>query len=164
MARYPKPFTDFMLSKWAPAKPPKASRHAMAAACRKRRNALSRKFPRDVLVVPSGGEKTRANDTEYRFRPGTDFFYLTANPEPDSVLVMLPKRSGHEHVLFVHPNHGRDTIDFFASRKGALWEGDKLGTSGSLRVYGVHRCESLEELPAFLKKIRKRKTRVLRGP
>jgi len=82
----------FMMKDWKakPGKPPRAIPHA--AAFEKRRRALSKLFPGDVLVVPTGREKTRANDTTYRFRPGSDFYYLTGNLEPDCVLVMLPQK------------------------------------------------------------------------
>ena len=40
-----------------------------------RRRKIAQLFPGDVLVIPTGHEKVRANDTNYRFRPGTDFMH-----------------------------------------------------------------------------------------
>src|SRR5690606_11962402 len=66
---------------------------------------LSALFPGELLVIPTGHEKVRANDTFYRFRPGSDFYYLTGNVEPDCVLVLEPTGpTGHRDVLFVEPN------------------------------------------------------------
>ena len=42
-------------------------------------------------MIPTGPEKVRSNDTAYRFRPGSEFYYLTGNLEPDCVLLMLPR-------------------------------------------------------------------------
>src|SRR5262245_57207770 len=43
----------------------------------KRRSALAPAFPGETLVIPSGRERVRANDTSYRFRPGSDHVWLT---------------------------------------------------------------------------------------
>src|SRR4051794_15763098 len=66
----------FMKEGWKPRprRLPPALPHA--AAFRARRRALSRRFPGEALVIPTGHEKVRANDTTYRFRPGSDFYYL----------------------------------------------------------------------------------------
>ena len=44
--------------------------HPAAPRYAARRRALSALFPGVHLVVPTGVPKVRANDTEYRFRPG----------------------------------------------------------------------------------------------
>ena len=154
----------FMLQGWksAPRALPKPiTQHA---AFRARRRALSEMFRGEALVIPTGHEKVRANDTHYRFRPGTDFYYLTGNQEPDCVLVMLPTREGHEDVLFVEPNPGRSDATFFTDRnKGELWVGPRLGVAQSEARYGVDRCAPLPELKPLLRTLAKDKLRVLRG-
>ncbi|HZN92531.1 MAG TPA: aminopeptidase P family protein, partial [Myxococcales bacterium] len=67
----PPALLEFMVKEWKPAdgKPtPKLKGHEAFAA---RRRALSRLFPGETLVIPTGHEKVRANDTNYRFRPGS---------------------------------------------------------------------------------------------
>ena len=44
--------------------------------------------------MPTGGYKVRSNDTEYRFRPGTEFAHLVGSHEPDAVLVVDPDGRG----------------------------------------------------------------------
>src|SRR3954470_16469823 len=85
----PPALLEFMMKDWKPQSEalPKAHRHAKVF--RARRDALSAKFPGDVLVIPTGHEQVRANDTHFRFRAGSDFFWLTGNLEPDCVLVMV---------------------------------------------------------------------------
>ena len=75
----PPALLEFMVTGWkAPSGklPPKVRGHERFHA---RRRALSALFPGETLVIPTGHEKVRANDTTYRFRPGTDFYYLTGN-------------------------------------------------------------------------------------
>ena len=148
----PKALLDFMVTEWAPASTglPEPLRGHEAFAGRRR--ALSRRFPGETLVIPTGHEKVRSNDTHYRFRPGTDFYYLTGNLEPDCVLVMIPDaEGGHKDVLFVEPNPGHADATFFTDRiKGELWVGPRLGVAESQARYGAHECKGLPDLKAFL--------------
>ncbi len=158
----PKKLLEFMMTRWKPqggALPPPLPN---AQTFARRRRLLSREFKGQVLVIPTGHEKVRANDTVYRFRPGSDFFWLTGNLEPDCVLALVPKGNGHEAHLFVEPNPGRKDKTFFTDRhKGELWVGPRLGVEQSRARYGVEVCAPLSELKAFLKK--RRAARVVRG-
>ena len=90
----------------------------------KRRAALSEAFPGETLIIPSGNEKVRANDTDYPFRPGSDFFYLTGDRDPDSVLVLRPERLGARRRRSTPAQrNSKDTDAFFRSRNGELWIG-----------------------------------------
>lgn len=162
----PKALLDFMVRDWKQptSRPPPKVRYAEAFA--RRRRALSEAFPGEHLVVPTGHEKVRANDTHYRFRPGTDFYYLTGNLEPDCVLVLEPKDGGgHTDVLFVEPNPGRSDSTFFTDRvKGELWVGPRLGVEQSRVRFGVATARGLPELQATLERARAAgKVRALRG-
>lgn len=165
---YPARFIDFMMQGWKAPLGRMPARVANLARYEARRQALSKAFPGDILIVPTGHEKVRANDTHYRFRPGTDFFYLTGNSEPDCVLVLWPRRrgGGHEHVLYVEPNPGRSDPSFFSDRhKGELWVGPRLGVTQSKHRYGVDRCAPIAELPLLLQRLRSRSQpyRMVRG-
>ena len=164
----PPALLDFMMKSWKPASgklPPKLKGAEAFAA---RRRALSKLFPGETLVIPTGHEKVRSNDTYYRFRPGTDFYYLTGNVEPDCVLVMQPKEGGgHTDLLFVEPNPGRSDATFYTDRnKGELWVGPRLGVKESQARFAVDEARGLPELPALLTSLTAgatRPTRVLRG-
>jgi Xaa-Pro aminopeptidase len=149
-AEVPPNLLNFMLRSWntAARKLPKVIPNASSFLMR--RDRLSQRFPGEVLVIPTGHRKVRANDTYYPFRPGTDFYYLTGAFEPDCVLVLLPKGKGHEQVLFVEPNPGKTDATFFTDRnKGELWEGYRLGVPESEVRYAM-RCRALSELDATL--------------
>jgi len=165
-ADVPPNLLNFMLRSWNP-KPRKLPEVIPnASSCLMRRDRLSQRFPDEVLVIPSGHRKVRANDTYYPFRPGTDFFYLTGAFEPDCVLVLLPRGKRHEQLLFVEPNPGKTDATFFTDRnKGELWEGYRLGVPESARRYAIS-CRALSELDATLQAalaLPNARARVLRG-
>jgi Xaa-Pro aminopeptidase len=164
----PAALLDFMRKDWKPAsaKPPAPVRYREAFLARRR--ALSKLFPGETLVIPTGVEKVRSNDTYYRFRPGTDFYYLTGNLEPDCVLLMQPQEGGgHRDILFVEPNPGRSDATFYTDRnKGELWVGPRLGVEQSQIRFGVHESRGLPELPSAIGSLRGAATRpwrLLRG-
>ncbi|MDP2304814.1 MAG: aminopeptidase P family protein [Pseudomonadota bacterium] len=147
----PPALLDFMLQGWAPRGKEGWEPVKHAAAHKARRDALAYRFPGERLVIPTGHEQVRANDTHFRFRPGSDFFWLTGCHEADNVLVVEPQADGgHQTVLFCEPNN-RDSAAFFTDRKkGELWVGARLGLEGSKARFGVDECRPLAELPALL--------------
>jgi Xaa-Pro aminopeptidase len=165
-AAVPPNLLNFMLKSWnsKARKLPKVLPNV--ASFLGRRERLSRRFPGELLVIPTGHRKIRANDTYYAFRPGTDFYYLTGAFEPDCVLVLLPSGNNHEHLLFVEPNPGKTDATFFTDRnKGELWEGFRFGVPESETRYAIT-CKPLTELESTLTAgaaTPKARMRVLRG-
>ncbi|MEV4756262.1 aminopeptidase P family protein [Micromonospora sp. NPDC049559] len=158
---FPEKFLAFMREGWRdstlPVGPrPEVPNHA------KRRAALSAAFPGETLVIPTGPERVRANDTAYRFRPGSDFVYLTGDHDPDSVLVLRPSGSGHDAVLYMRPRSSRESDEFFRSRHGELWVGRRHTLTEKATELGVETAP-LDDLPAALADLAPGRTRVLRG-
>ena len=135
----------FMSTGWAERAEELPAEHPSAPYRARRRAALAERFPGEVLVVPTGGYKTRANDTEYRFRPGTEFAYLVGSHEPDAVLVV---RDG-EAVLYQAPTMDRSTPAFFTDRMyGELWVGPRPSLAATSALLGIETrpLEDLEQL------------------
>jgi Xaa-Pro aminopeptidase len=85
--------------------------------------------------VPTGGYKTRSNDTEYRFRPATEFAHLVGSAEPDAVLVVEADGSS---VLYQAPVMDRSTPAFFTDRVyGELWVGPRPSLEATSALLGV---------------------------
>lgn len=146
-------------------KVPKVAGHAYIA---RRRAALGRLFAGELLLIPTGHEKVRANDTFYPFRPGSDFYYLTGSLEPDGVLVLDVDAQGRARsTLFVEGNRGRETDAFYADRdKGELWVGPRLTLAESAQRFGIEDCRALSSLPDALRDFladKKRPWRLVRG-
>ncbi len=137
----PRALVEHMTANWGPEAPgPEA--HPAAPFTRARRERLAAHFEGRPLVVPTGNPKVRANDTDYRFRAGTDFFYLTASHDPDLVLVV----TGSGSTLYVPRRRDTATHEFFTdARYGELWVGPRRGVEESAHYYGIE-CRPLEEL------------------
>jgi len=160
--RTPEALVAFMSTDWAPPTPLATGLATVAPFTVGRRTAVSARFPGEWLVIPTGGPKVRANDTDYPFRPGSDHYWLTGSVEPDGVLVLAPTAHGHEATLFVAPRMDRSTKAFFTDRRhGELWVGPRLGLEAEV-LLGVA-CAPLDELEPTLKRVESAPLRVLRG-
>ncbi|MEU6073509.1 aminopeptidase P family protein [Micromonospora sp. NPDC047074] len=158
---FPEAFLAFMRQGWRDTTLPVAPRPEMPNHA-KRRAALSAAFPGETLVIPTGGEKVRANDTNHPFRPGSDFAYLTGDHDPDGVLVLRPNGSGHDATLYMRPRSSRQTDEFFRSRNGELWVGRRHTLAEKSTELGLPTAD-LTELDAALADLAPGRTRVLRG-
>src|SRR5581483_5204999 len=98
--------------------------------------------------------------TDYRFRAGTDFAWLTGSHEPDAVLVIDPEGAA---TLFSPPRADRSTPAFFTDRRyGELWVGPRLGLEDTTLLLGIETAP-LDELEAVLKEAAAGTVRVARG-
>jgi Xaa-Pro aminopeptidase len=100
-----------------------------------------------AAVIPTAGAKIRNNDCHYRFRPESDFWYLTGFAEPDSALVLVPGRNAGEpgrSVLFLR---NRD-------KEREIWDGRRLGVENAVEKLGVDEARPIEdfwkEMPRLL--------------
>lgn len=91
-----------------------------------RRDALRALMPdNSVAVIFTNPMKNRSNDTEFAYRPNSDFYYLTGFREPNAVLVLFKNEQEmgqvrtHE-ILFVQPKDPRRE----------QWDGERLGVEG----------------------------------
>ncbi len=128
-APWPRTMVELMTTGWAPEEP-SGDLHPMASVCARRRERVAALFPGRTLVVANGNPKVRANDTDYRFRPDSDFFYLTGCDEPDAVLVIGPGADGPGATLYVAHRRDQSTYEFFTdARYGELWVGPRRGVT-----------------------------------
>ncbi|MDP9110841.1 MAG: aminopeptidase P family protein [Candidatus Eremiobacteraeota bacterium] len=149
----PKALVDFMSGNWLDV-PPVTGHVPELERYRERRAALSKEYRGTYVVIPAGGEKVRANDTSFRYRPSSDFAYLLGGGEPGALLVLEPKGAGHESVLFV-PAHNRGSAEFFSDRVyGELWVGRHRGVEESKEFFGVDRCRPIADIRVYLDDLR----------
>src|SRR3954454_5284979 len=152
----PAALLEFMSSGWAPREEELPAPAAAAPYRAARRKAVAERFPGEVVVVPTGGYKTRSNDTEFRFRSGTEFAYLAGSHEPDAVLVIDAKGDA---VLYQAPSMDRSTPSFFTDRMyGELWVGPRPSLASTSARLGIE-TRPLEELD----KLEGQSARVVRG-
>ncbi|WP_028656026.1 aminopeptidase P family protein [Nocardioides sp. J54] len=153
----PEAYATFMRTGWDD-RPTEVERHPLADLAVDRRRRLAEAFPGERLVLPAGGYKVRAYDTDYRFRPDTAHTWLCGNQTSDAVLVVEPDGSS---ALYARPRAGRESDEFFRDRQyGALWAGKRPSADELSAALGIE-VRHVDELPDALGS--GTKTRVHRG-
>jgi Xaa-Pro aminopeptidase len=107
---------------------------------RARRERFMKEIGSGVAILPASPVRTRSNDTDYKYRPNSDLFYLTGFGEPEAVAVIAPGHPEHELVLFVRPRNPEREI----------WDGRRAGVEGALATYGADAAYPIDELDAWL--------------
>ena len=101
---------------------------------------MRRMAPKSVAIIPAARETTRSNDTHYRFRQDSDFFYLTGFEEPEAIAVIKPSDE-NRYTLFVRP---RDP-------EREIWDGRRAGVDGAMSDFGAHAAFPIAEFNAKLR-------------
>ncbi len=104
-----------------------------------------------AALIFTASPKVRNHDAEYRFRPDSDFWYLTGFDEPESVLVLLPGRSAGESVLFLRERVPAEE----------QWTGRRLGVERAPEVLGVDEARPIGSLWTELAQLLKGYRRVI---
>jgi Xaa-Pro aminopeptidase len=105
----------------------------------RRRRELMSQLQGGALVLATAPERTRSNDTQFRYRPSSDFLYLTGFAEPNAVLVLTPGANA-EVTLFVRP---RDEAK-------EIWDGHRFGPEGAVEKFGADQGFDIAELDSKL--------------
>ena len=96
-----------------------------------------------VAIISSARETTRSNDTHYRFRQDSDFYYLTGFEEPEAIAVIAPGHKEHPYTLFVRP---RDP-------EREVWDGRRAGVEGAQTKYGASAAFAVTEFNEKLNEV-----------
>ena len=78
-----------------------------------------------IAILPAAPEKIRNRDVAFRYRPDSDFYYLTGFAEPEAVMALIPGRSQGEFILFCRE---RD-------QEQEIWHGSRAGLEGACNDY-----------------------------
>ncbi len=103
---------------------------------------MRRMDPKSVAIIPGAREAVRSNDTQYRFRQDSDFYYLTGFEEPDSIAVIAPARE-QKYLLFVRP---RDP-------EREIWDGRRAGVEGAQSEFSADEAFPASEFEEKLQDI-----------
>ncbi|MFL6207686.1 MAG: Xaa-Pro aminopeptidase [Pyrinomonadaceae bacterium] len=96
---------------------------------------MRRMEPDSIAIISSAPERTRSNDTEYRYRQDSNFYYLTGFNEPEAIAVIAPAHPEHKYQLFVRP---RDP-------ERETWDGHRAGVEGAVAEFGAHKAHTVAE-------------------
>ena len=109
--------------------------------CQRRRKRLMDMIGSDsIAILPTSSVYIRNRDVEFPFRPDSDFYYLTAYPEPDAVAVLIPDRAEGEYILFCRES----------DEEMETWHGRRAGLEGALEIYGVDDAFPIEDMDDIL--------------
>ena len=100
---------------------------------------MRRMAPKSVAIIPGAHDTRRSNDTHYRFRQDSDFFYLTGFEEPDALAVIKPE-GDTKYTLFVRP---RDP-------EREIWDGRRAGVEGAKSEFGAEESFPIAEFESKL--------------
>lgn len=111
---------------------------ALYAARRKRvMDAIGEQGGMLVMGAPS---RVRSRDTDYTYRPDSDFYWLTGFREAGTALLLVPGHKEHQVIAFVQPKDPHMET----------WHGRRLGTDQALAALGVDAAYPIEELETVL--------------
>ena len=147
-------FANFMKSGWTPSELTDIAPLEVVTYAYSRRQVLSAAYKGIRLVLPAGGYKVRANDTDYNYRPHSAFVYYSgvqgADATADAVLVLEPSGDSHITYLYMHPRSTRDTDAFYRDAKyGELWVGRRFTLDEAKSRYQIDTLQ-LTDLEALL--------------
>ncbi|MFZ5653296.1 MAG: Xaa-Pro aminopeptidase [Pseudomonadota bacterium] len=94
---------------------------------RRRRELMGMMSPNSIAILTAAPERVRSRDTFFPYRQDSDFHYLSGFPEPEAVMVLLPRRPQGEFILFCRE---RD-------RSREIWDGHRAGPDGARAQYGA---------------------------
>lgn len=87
----------------------------------------------------TAAHKVRNFDAEYRFRPDSDFWWLTGFAEPDCALVILPALAADKPGRTILYLRDKD-------REKEIWSGRRLGLAAAPAALGVDEARNIERL------------------
>ena len=110
-----------------------------------RRKRFMESIADDVAIIPTAPPRQRNSDVEYRYRPDSDFYYLTHFAEPQAVAVFAPGSDEGDYILFCR-NH---------DPKSERWDGHRAGLTGAVETFQADVAYSISEiddrLPSLLR-------------
>ena len=101
-----------------------------------------------IAVIFTNPERNRTNDTDFRFRADSNFYYLTGFEEPDSALLLAPggivwNGKKTTEILFVN----------VSDPMSETWLGYRMGPDNAMRLLGVEMAAPNSKFSQALKGI-----------
>ena len=103
---------------------------------------MKRMARKSVAIIPAAREATRSNDTQYRYRQDSDFFYLTGFEEPETIAVIAPEHE-KKYTLFVRPRDPEQEV----------WIGKRAGVEGAVSDFGADEAFPIAEFGEKLQEL-----------
>ena len=108
----------------------------------KRRARLCQSMQTGVAIIPTAPERLRNRDSDYLYRYDSYFYYLTAFPEPDAILILVAGPEPKSILFCRDKNVERE-----------LWEGFRFGPDAASERFGFDEAHSISKLDEMMPKI-----------
>jgi len=116
----------------------------------RRRDLMAMMEDNSIAVIAATSEKVRSKDTLYSFKQSTNLSYLCGFPEPDAVMLLIPKRPQGEFVVFCRDKDPlRET-----------WDGYRQGPNGAVDNFGADDAFPIDDIDDILPGLLEGKNRV----
>jgi Xaa-Pro aminopeptidase len=112
------------------------------ASHRARRTRLLETLGEGVLILATAPETIRNRDAHYPYRYDSHFYYLTAFPEPEAVLVLIAGKKPRQILFCREKNQERE-----------IWDGFRHGPKAAKETFGFDAAYPYSELDRRLPKL-----------
>ena len=106
----------------------------------RRRQNLMQHIGDGIAIAPSAPIARRNGDVLYRYRPASDFFYLTGFSEPEAVAVLIPGRASGEFLIFCRERN----------RAEEMWDGHRAGLEGAVQNFNADDAFPIDDIEDIL--------------
>ena len=93
-----------------------------------------------IAVIESATEKIRNNDSTYRYRQSSNFYYLTGYDKPSALLVILKKKKKLITHFFTKKPNKHDEV----------WTGSLPNSAKIKNLYGFDKCDYQDDFEKYL--------------
>jgi len=106
-----------------------------------RTKLLAKISKKGIAIVNSNDQMPKNGDQTYKYRQNSDFFYLTGIEQEKSILILNPKSTKENEILFI----------IKANKDLEIWEGHKLTKKEASEISGIKKIKFIEEFDNYLK-------------
>ncbi|MAF08113.1 MAG: Xaa-Pro aminopeptidase [Acidiferrobacteraceae bacterium] len=106
----------------------------------RRRQNLMQHIGDGIAILPSAPVARRNGDVLYRYRPDSDFFYLTGFSEPEAVAVLIPGRAKGEFLIFCRQRNSAEE----------MWDGHRAGLEGAVKGFNADDAFPMDDIEDIL--------------
>jgi len=109
-----------------------------------RRERLAKKIKDDsCIILGTNPLQARSKDTDFTFRPDSDFYYLTGYKSPYAVLMIIKSKGAFKSILFCEE---RDAFK-------EMWDGAIVGTKRAKTIYGFSNAIDIKSIDKEMPKL-----------
>ena len=115
----------------------------MLLAAKNRQALFDKLLPNSIAILPGATQQYRSRSVEYPFRQNSDFYYLTAFPEPHALAVFIKKDNNQKNNQFILFNRDLDEAL-------QIWHGPIVGQEQAVEQFGANFAYSINQIDQIL--------------